>query len=142
MRRSLTAILMLVAAAGCSNQPGRTAEKAGTAGSTPVSQSGDWFVDRAAEAALDFVHFNGMSGAFYESQISQASPTGRTLVLIGMSVAAMESPVVGRSRDAERSVAAMFRNVLMRSRGSRGFRRATDATKRVLAVARDIGFRE
>src|SRR5262245_11644872 len=36
-----------------------------------------------------------------------------------MSVAAMESPVVGRSRDAERSVAAMFRNVLVRSRGSR-----------------------
>src|SRR5262245_49912578 len=41
-----------------------------------------------------------------------------------MSVAAMESPVVGRSRDAERAVSAMFRNVLMRSRGSR------DSTRR------------
>ena len=25
----------------------------------------DWFVERAAEAGLDFVHFNGMSGEFY-----------------------------------------------------------------------------
>src|SRR5262249_25615800 len=62
--------------------------------------------------------------SFPSKDCVSTSPTGRTLVLIGMSVAAMESPVVGRSRDAERSVAAMFRNVLMRSRGSR------DSTRR------------
>jgi enediyne biosynthesis protein E4 len=72
MRLSLTAILILVVVPGCSNDAGRTAGKAGPAGSretTSAGQSGDWFVDRAAEAALDFVHFNGMSGAFYDAEI-------------------------------------------------------------------------
>ena len=32
----------------------------------PAAASGsDWFVDRAAEAGLDFAYFNGMSGEFY-----------------------------------------------------------------------------
>ena len=30
---------------------------------------GDWFTDRAQEAGLDFVHFNGMSGKFYQPEI-------------------------------------------------------------------------
>ena len=29
----------------------------------------DWFVDRASESGLDFVHFNGASGAFYYPEI-------------------------------------------------------------------------
>ena len=29
----------------------------------------DWFVDRAAETGLDFVHVNGMSGKLYVSEI-------------------------------------------------------------------------
>src|SRR5262245_26770709 len=69
-----------------------------------------------------------VGSAVIEGQISQASPTGSTIVLIGMSVAAMESPVGGRSRDAERAVAAMFRNILMRSRGSRDSTRAVQET--------------
>ena len=28
-----------------------------------------WFVDRAAEVGLDFVHFNGMTGSFYQSEM-------------------------------------------------------------------------
>jgi len=31
--------------------------------------SGDWFTDRAKESGLDFVHFNGMSGKFYQPEI-------------------------------------------------------------------------
>jgi hypothetical protein len=36
-------------------------------GSAPpaISQRQEWFVDRAVETGLDFVHFNGMSGAQY-----------------------------------------------------------------------------
>jgi hypothetical protein len=29
----------------------------------------EWFVDRAAAAGIDFVHFNGMSGRFYQPEI-------------------------------------------------------------------------
>ncbi len=36
------------------------------AGAPPA---GDWFVDRAARAGLDFRHYNGMSGAFYSAEI-------------------------------------------------------------------------
>lgn len=38
----------------------------------PESGSGgaiEWFVDRAAETGLDFIHFNGMSGEFYQPEI-------------------------------------------------------------------------
>jgi hypothetical protein len=30
---------------------------------------GEWFTDRAREAGIDFVHFNGMSGKFYQPEI-------------------------------------------------------------------------
>jgi enediyne biosynthesis protein E4 len=31
--------------------------------------TGEWFVDRAAESGLDFVHFNGMAGEFYYPEV-------------------------------------------------------------------------
>jgi hypothetical protein len=34
-------------------------------GETAGAPAGDWFVDRAVETGLAFVHFNGMSGRFY-----------------------------------------------------------------------------
>jgi hypothetical protein len=30
---------------------------------------GDWFLDRAEESGLDFVHFNGMTGEWYDAEI-------------------------------------------------------------------------
>ena len=35
---------------------------------TSTSPAAEWFVDRAAETGLDFVHFNGMSGALYYAE--------------------------------------------------------------------------
>ncbi len=55
---------MLLAAA-CSGPAGGT-------GPGPVDASradGDWFVDRARETGLDFVHFNGASGGFHYPEI-------------------------------------------------------------------------
>ncbi len=43
---------------GAADQPGQ-----GTAAAT------GWFVDRAEEAGLDFVHFNGMTGRFYSPEM-------------------------------------------------------------------------
>src|SRR6476646_9044962 len=31
--------------------------------------AGEWFVDKAGESGLDFVHFNGMSGRFYPPEM-------------------------------------------------------------------------
>jgi hypothetical protein len=35
----------------------------------PDARGDEWFVDRAAAAGIDFVHFNGMSGRFYQPEI-------------------------------------------------------------------------
>jgi hypothetical protein len=35
----------------------------------PDARGEEWFVDRAAAAGIDFVHFNGMSGRFYQPEI-------------------------------------------------------------------------
>jgi hypothetical protein len=70
----LAAMPVLVAVAGCSNGASRVDRgEAGTgvkASSDSIQNSvADWFVDRAAETGLDFVHFNGMSGNFYDAEI-------------------------------------------------------------------------
>ena len=36
----------------------------------PAGPAGGWFVDGAAEAGLDFVHFNGMTGRFYQPEMT------------------------------------------------------------------------
>ena len=34
-----------------------------------IEHDGDWFVERAAESGLDFVHVNGMTGRFYQPEM-------------------------------------------------------------------------
>ena len=53
-----TGLVIVTLFTGC----GRTAEPV-----VPLQQ--DWFVDRAKEAGLDFVHVNGMSGKLYMSEV-------------------------------------------------------------------------
>jgi hypothetical protein len=49
---------------GAASQPGR-----GGGSSDPAALTADWFVERAKETGLDFVHFNGMSGEQYYPEI-------------------------------------------------------------------------
>src|SRR5437867_2630822 len=49
--------------AGCGSPP---APRDGSNGSAKTEE---WFTDRAREAGLDFVHFNGASGEFYIPEI-------------------------------------------------------------------------
>jgi hypothetical protein len=55
--------VILVAFVGCKAQP------ATHTGTSETNVSSDWFVDRAKDTGLEFVHFNGMSGKFYMSEI-------------------------------------------------------------------------
>lgn len=55
-------VVGLTVAAGC-GRDGRPGDSAATA------PGGDWFTDETAASGLDFVHFNGMSGAFYFPEI-------------------------------------------------------------------------
>ena len=49
---------------------GYALRRSGPSGSSPeVAEPRDWFVDRAAETGLAFVHFNGMSGAMFFPEI-------------------------------------------------------------------------
>ena len=52
--------LSLALSAGCRDRSGSAPADASADASGP-----EWFVDRAQEAGLSFVHFNGMSGGFY-----------------------------------------------------------------------------
>ena len=59
--------LLAIASSSCSgSQP--TASRPSTADSRARSDA-EWFVDRAAQSGLDFVHVNGMSGRFYLPEI-------------------------------------------------------------------------
>jgi hypothetical protein len=62
-RGVLAAVVLAAAVAACKGSP---TPAQSTSASTP--QPSEWFVDRAAETGLDFVHFNGMSGAKYYAE--------------------------------------------------------------------------
>ena len=40
-----------------------------SSGRSPVDNTAEWFADHAAAGGLDFIHFNGMSGEFYQPEI-------------------------------------------------------------------------
>jgi len=68
--RGLLAAVALLAAGGAALgyvllRPRTADSQAGAVLSPPPSE---WFVDRAAETGLDFVHFNGMSGSRYYAE--------------------------------------------------------------------------
>ena len=67
VRRATPHLLLAVwvAACGADNAPAPGAEAV-----APAAPDGEWFVDRAAEAGLDFVHFNGMTGEFYQPEMA------------------------------------------------------------------------
>ena len=63
MIRLATAAVALVCLAACADErPGATPARA-------VEHADEWFVDKAAEAGLDFTHVNGASGQFYYPEI-------------------------------------------------------------------------
>ena len=74
--RRTTAIAMVCLAAGLagcgSETPPPSAEAADALPPVPAESPSDWFVDRAAAAGIDFVHFNGMSGEYYFPEIMPA----------------------------------------------------------------------
>ena len=69
VRRATPHLLLAVwvAACGADNAP---ATAPGAEAVAPAAPEGEWFVDRAAEAGLDFVHFNGMTGEFYQPEMA------------------------------------------------------------------------
>ena len=63
--RPAGAIVACLFVAAC----GGASEREQPPGEAPAAAAGEWFVDRAKEAGLDFVHFNGMSGELYYPEI-------------------------------------------------------------------------
>ncbi|MBS1819145.1 MAG: CRTAC1 family protein [Acidobacteria bacterium] len=75
LRLSLPLALLLTAfATACSSpgggQPSSSASTDGRQGQAAAAPAaGEWFTDRAQESGIDFVHFNGMTGKFYQPEI-------------------------------------------------------------------------
>jgi len=61
LRHAGLAVLVLVTGCGHSGEH--------TAGARTATSQPDWFVDRAVESGIDFVHVNGMSGQLYMPEI-------------------------------------------------------------------------
>ncbi|MXY23030.1 MAG: CRTAC1 family protein [Acidobacteria bacterium] len=62
------ATLLLASAIGCADEPAPREEPA--VATAPDAYAGvEWFTDAAAGSGLGFVHFNGMSGRFYQPEI-------------------------------------------------------------------------
>ena len=81
MRVSAAALFLIAALAGGCRADRNSADRTGRpearldahapADTLPavLGGSGEWFTDRAKETGFDFVHFNGMSGKFYQPEI-------------------------------------------------------------------------
>ncbi len=69
MRALIVSVLAAAVLTACSTPPPPAApgETAGQPLAAPGSS--EWFTDRAKETGLDFVHFNGMTGKFYQPEI-------------------------------------------------------------------------
>ncbi len=71
MRRALLAWSAAGVLAACGSADRGSPESAGTGAPSvaALDPSIPLFIDRAAETGLDFVHFNGMSGSFYQPEM-------------------------------------------------------------------------
>jgi len=70
----LRGLVLALGVASCSDRP--VSDAAAHENTAPAGVE-EWFTDRASEAGLDFVHFNGMSGRFY---FPEAIPPGVALL--------------------------------------------------------------
>ena len=67
---TLLCLATACAAVGCAPFPGSDAGAApGGADAAAGPAPGEWFTEGAAAAGLDFVHFNGMTGDFHQTEI-------------------------------------------------------------------------
>src|SRR5678815_1092337 len=57
----------LVTVAGCGSSGGHP--PSGGASAATATPQPEWFVDRAVESGIDFVHINGMTGQLYMPEI-------------------------------------------------------------------------
>src|SRR4051794_38181268 len=64
VRRGLTTLAICALLAGCGGDV-RTARPPAP-GSAPAAAPPPWFADVSQTSGIDFVHFNGMSGRFYQ----------------------------------------------------------------------------
>jgi hypothetical protein len=62
-------VFALAAAAFVGCKPRNDSQTSVSKPKAGMTRDSDWFIDRAAESGLDFVHFNGMSGKFYMAEI-------------------------------------------------------------------------
>src|SRR5262245_2499137 len=76
LRPMFVLLVLSGGAASCTSVPDTpaaesTSSNAGsqTSAAGPDRRDEEWFVDQAAAAGIDFIHFNGMSGQFYQPEI-------------------------------------------------------------------------
>ena len=69
LRRGGVCLLAVVGLLACGSNGSRPVPTSGSEGKD-ADASADWFVDQAARVGLDFIHFNGMSGKFYQPEIA------------------------------------------------------------------------
>jgi enediyne biosynthesis protein E4 len=62
-------VLAALSVAACGGEQSPRSDRVGGSSAQTATAGRDWFVERAKETGLDFVHFNGMSGEQYYPEI-------------------------------------------------------------------------
>jgi enediyne biosynthesis protein E4 len=126
MRWHVLAGLLAIVASGCTGS--QSTRESPTSADSRTRVDAEWFVDRAAQSGLDFVHVNGMSGRFYLPEIMAPGVALFDYDNDGdLDVFLVQSGMLG-SDAATRSASKLFRNDLtINGDGSRAVR-FTDVT--------------
>ena len=140
-RAALPLLLGLGLAAAC----GSALPPAGDAAATETGVGAEWFVDRAAASGIDFVHASGMTGRFYQPEVSGGGAAffdydndGDLDVLL-VQGGALDPDAPASLRGGEPLRDRLYRNDLeVRADGTRALR-FTDVTEASGIVARGYG---
>ena len=139
-------LLFAAGLAGCDTGPTDAPPTTTEAPTDAVETTEPWFNEAAAETGLDFIHFNGMTGQFYQPEVMAPgvglfdydSDGDLDVYLVQGRTLGVDEPS-GAARDGSEPGDRLYRNDLQTSDGAGGSLHFTDVTTESGIVTRGYG---